>query len=57
MFDRVLNANLPNNLLYLAEGPRRSFSPLAVVKQENLGLTLPANSLDLHQTQKGEILD
>ena len=57
MFDRILNANLPNNLLYLAEGPRRSFSPLVVVKQENLGLALPANSLDLHQTQKGEILD
>ena len=29
------------------------------VTQENLGLTLPPNSLNLHQTQKqqGEILD
>ena len=33
IFDRILNANLPNNLLQLKEGLRRSFSPLELHKR------------------------
>ena len=32
MFDRVLNVTLPNNLLKLEEGLRRSFTPLVLRK-------------------------
>ena len=45
MFDRILNGTLPNNILEVGEGLRRSFPPLELHK----GLTLPPNSLDLHQ--------
>ena len=32
MFDRILNATSPNNLLWLEEGLRRSFTPLELHK-------------------------
>ena len=41
---------LSNNLLKLAEGPKKIF-PSSGITQGNLGLTLSVNSLDLHQTQ------
>ena len=57
MFGRILNVTLPNNLLWLEEVLRRSLATPLI--QENLGLPLPPNSLDLHQIQKqeNEILD
>ena len=51
IFDWTLNATLPNNLLYLEEGLKRSFPSLGSHKGI-LGSPLPPNSLDLHQTTR-----
>ena len=50
MFDRVLNATLPNNLLQLEKSLRMEM--LTTTGVTHLGLPQPANSLDLHQQQE-----
>ena len=53
MFERILDATLPNNLLQLAEGQRSFF--FSGLTQGNPGITLPPSSLYLHETQNQKI--
>ena len=51
MFDRTLNAALPNNLLPTRRKSEEKLLTTDIV-QGNLGLSLLPNSLDLHQNNK-----
>ena len=47
MFDRILNATLPNNFI-IAQRSEEKFSSIGVT-QGSLGIPLSPNSPDLHQ--------
>ena len=53
MFDRTLNATLPNNVLHTARRKsEEKLSTAGITTQRHLGLSLSLNSLDLHQNNK-----